>query len=469
VYAKENVKISDLLKKTDSSSDDKLDTLSILRELSTIVSLSANLTDNKRLARVVTGISVLTSVSTVGSYFYTALKNRSSASEFVVKVSETDRVFAIAEKWLNDALHEDLRKSVFVRTTSPDSVNYSGAGDEAAVPDTPRAKKSKITLTMQTDGAMTQDVVIAGFPVKISTTNPLDSDEKKKKSYYTARSIVITCGSVEARNAIVGQLQQEAQKLVDQPPTFNTSTSWGGYRNISEIPHRPIESVILKEGQMDRIIAFMRRFLDNEPEYIRLGVPYRTGIMLHGNPGSGKSSTASAIAHELGLNIYYISLSGLDGDDSLARALNEVPPYSLAILEDVDVYNAVQSRKDSDTGESNGVTLAGMLNVLDGFNSPHGVITIMTTNHIDSLDPAIIRPGRVDLMEELNELDDYQLRGICEYFVGSLPEGLPSVTPDNKITSAQIVGIIRNHIPKVQNSGDDILKFVQSKVLDFTK
>jgi chaperone BCS1 len=267
----------------------------------------------------------------------------------------------------------------------------------------------------------------------------------------------------------VEQLKVEAQKLANQAPTFNTSMSWGSFRNISEIPHRPIESVVLKEGQMDRILSFMRRFLDNEAEYVRLGVPYRTGIMLHGNPGSGKSSTASAIAHELGLNIYYISLSGLDGDDSLARALNEVPPYSLAILEDVDVYNAVKTRKDGETGESNGVTLAGMLNVLDGFNSPHGVITVMTTNHIDALDEAIIRPGRVDLMEELNELDDYQLRGICEYFVGHIPENLPHVAPEGGITSAQIVGIIRNHIPTVQNSANDIVNFILSKELSFTK
>jgi hypothetical protein len=461
--------IADILK---SEPETGLDTLEVLKELSGVVSSTANLTNSKNLAQAVTVASLLISLGTIGRQLYDAHKKRGSSSEFVVKISETDSVFAIAEKWLNDALPEAQQKSVFVRTSTPESGNYDNSSpDVVGSPDTVVSnKKRDIRLTMQMDGTITQSVVIAGFPVTISTTNPIDSDEKKKKSFYTARSIVITCPSIDARNAVVEQLRREAQKLVNQLPTFSTSTSWGSFRKVSDIPRRPLNSVILKVGQMERILTFMRRFLDNEADYIRLGVPYRTGIMLHGNPGSGKSSTASAIADELGLNIYYISLSGLDGDDSLSRALNEIPPYSLAILEDVDVYNAVHSRKDGDDpNESKGVTLAGMLNALDGFNSPHGVITVMTTNHIDSLDPAIIRPGRVDLMEELNELDTHQLHRICDYFIGYVPQGLPEVGPEDGITSAQIVGVIRNHIPHVENAANDIVDFVSKQVGSFTK
>jgi chaperone BCS1 len=220
---------------------------------------------------------------------------------------------------------------------------------------------------------------------------------------------------------------------------------------------------------MERILAFMRRFLDNEQAYVNLGIPYRTGLMLHGNPGSGKSSTATAIANELGLNIYYISLSGLDDDDALARAFGEIPAYSLAVLEDVDVYSSTKIRTDKDTGETKGITKAGLLNCLDGLTAPHGVITVMTTNHLSNIDPAIIRPGRVDLMEELNELDTNQLRRLCEYFIGYVPLLLPDVEISDGITSAQIVDIIRKYIPMVDDSADDIVKFVASKVRNFTK
>jgi AAA+ superfamily predicted ATPase len=467
-------KISDLFSKsTDPNSDGKLGTLEILRELSTIVSLSANLSGNKKLARAVTGISVATSITTVGSHFFDLYKKRGASSEFVVKISETDPVFAVAEKWLNDAIPEDQQRSVFVRTETPASANYANY----EVPDHPvggsaaptGSGPARITLKKQMDGTITQSVTIAGFPVTIATNNPSVSDDKKKKDFYTARSIVITCRSFAAHSAVLGQLELEAQKLVNQKPTFNTSTSWGSFRTVSVAPTRPIESVILKDGQMERILSFMRRFLDNEETYVKLGIPYRTGLMLHGNPGSGKSSTATAIANELGLNIYYISLSGLDDDDSLARAFNEIPAYSLAVLEDVDVYSSTKIRTDKDTGESKGITKAGLLNCLDGLTAPHGVITVMTTNHINSIDPAIIRPGRVDLMEELNELDTDQLYRLCEYFIGYVPFGLGRVSVDDGITSAQIVDIIRKYIPNVEDAANDIVDFIGSKVPSFTK
>lgn len=461
--------MSDFFGLSDSSSDDSLDTMEVLRELSTIVSLAANLSDNKRLARAVTGISVATSLSTVAKHFHGAYKKRTSTSEYVVKVSETDAVFAIAEKWLNDALPEEQQKSVYLKTTTPASSNYTGMPQSDSV-SSGGGRSADITLTTQMDGTIAQKIDISGYTVVISTTNPTsDSDEKKKKSFYTARSIVITCPSLLAKNAVVEQLEREAQKLAHRPPTFHSSMSWGSFRHVSDIPARPIESVILKDGQMERILTFMRRFLDNEEAYTNLGIPYRTGMMLYGNPGSGKSSTASAIANELGLNIYYISLSGLDDDDALARAFNEIPAYSLAILEDVDVYNAATARKDGGTGDDKGITLAGLLNVLDGLNAAHGVITVMTTNYIERMDAAVIRPGRVDLMEELNEIDTSQLQRICQYFIGYVPEDLPEVTPEDGITSAQIVDIIRNFIPEVAEAGNDIVSFVQSKVPSFTK
>jgi hypothetical protein len=464
----------DILTSTGDSPENGLDTLEVLKNLSAIVATTSNLSGNKVLSRAVTGLSLAISVVTVGRQIYDATKKRNNSKNYVVRISEMDPIFVVAEKWLNDAVPADQQKSIFLRTSSSPSLNYDSSDDVVASP-TNTKKSRAVQLSQQMDGTMVQQATIDGYPVTISTSSPAAMDEKLKKNILTARSIMISCNSFEARDAVIKKLENEAQKLNKAMPTFHMSTSWGGFRHVSDIPKRPLESVILKDGQMERIIDFMRRFLDNEEEYVRLGVPYRTGMLLYGNPGSGKSSTASAIAHELGLNIYYISLSGLDGDDALSRALNEIPPYSLAILEDVDVYNAVKARPSADDiggsvpDEGRGVTLAGMLNVLDGFTSPHGVITVMTTNHIEALDPAIIRPGRVDLREELNELDTDQLERMCKYFIGFVPEGLPELTPEDGITSAQIVGVIRNHIPHVEQSANDIVSTVKLLEGSFTK
>jgi chaperone BCS1 len=66
-----------------------------------------------------------------------------------------------------------------------------------------------------------------------------------------------------------------------------------------------------------------------------------------------------------------------------------------------------QDRKEN-AAERNGVTLSGLLNVLDGFYAPTGVLFVMTTNHIEALDPALLRPGRIDYKVYMGKAGDQQ-------------------------------------------------------------
>jgi chaperone BCS1 len=213
---------------------------------------------------------------------------------------------------------------------------------------------------------------------------------------------------------------------------------------------------------MERILDYLNGFLANREAFRKVDIPFRTGILLHGEPGSGKSSTALAIANELKMNVYIVSLTSLSNDEALSDCFSAIPPNSIVILEDIDIVSAVKER---DGDDDNGVTMTGMLNVLDGFQSPPGVITIMTTNRLDVLDKAIIRPGRVDLTENLDCLDDYQLRGLCEYFIGTVPEDLPHIIPADGVSSAEIMGVVRTHLPNFENAGPDMVKFLEDKVL----
>jgi chaperone BCS1 len=278
-----------------------------------------------------------------------------------------------------------------------------------------------------------------------------------------SRSMNIVCKSVEARNAVLEEISKESQYLVESQPRMYVSSRWGDWRKRAEIQPRSQESVILKDGQMERILGYLNKFLSNRDAYKKADIPFRTGILLYGEPGSGKSSTALAIANELKMNVYIIALSSLLNDESLNDCFSGIPANSIIILEDIDVASAVKER---DGDDDKGVTMSGMLNVLDGFQSPPGVITIMTTNRKDVLDPAIIRPGRVDLEEELNCLDNQQLEGLCKYFMGIVPEDLPFVTPEHGITSAEVMGVVRKHLPDFENAGPDMVEFIQNKVND---
>jgi len=164
----------------------------------------------------------------------------------------------------------------------------------------------------------------------------------------------------------------------------------------------------------------MRNFLQDRDWYIKRGVPYGRKYLFYGPPGNGKTSIIGALAGELGLNLYVLNLSGSSIDDaSLATLARNVRPNSLLLLEDVDA--AVPSRTNVETEaktktpapvassegtdcvaekERKGITLSGLLNILDGVLTPDGIMVVMTTNRINVLDPALIRPGRVDLKME---------------------------------------------------------------------
>jgi mitochondrial chaperone BCS1 len=162
----------------------------------------------------------------------------------------------------------------------------------------------------------------------------------------------------------------------------------------------------------------VKNFGASKQRYARLGIPYHRGYLLYGPPGTGKTSLVSALAAHFGLSIYVINLTDFT-DRRLMSAVNQVPANSVLLFEDIDCMKGSQSRAGTDsdrrekgpetaTSQQNGVTLSGLLNVLDGFYAPTGVLFMMTTNHIEKLDEALLRPGRVDYKLYLGKASDRQ-------------------------------------------------------------
>lgn len=162
---------------------------------------------------------------------------------------------------------------------------------------------------------------------------------------------------------------------------------------------RPISTVIMDEQMKTDLVKDMEEFLDESTQrwYAARGFPYRRGYLLYGPPGTGKSSFSFSIAGRFDLDIYTLNLSGV-GDGTLMKLFADLPPHCVTLLEDVDAAG-MGRRDDSNAGQTkpgSGVTLSGLLNVLDGVSSQEGRVLFMTTNHIEHLDEALIRPGRID-------------------------------------------------------------------------
>ncbi len=173
-----------------------------------------------------------------------------------------------------------------------------------------------------------------------------------------------------------------------------------GSRHTIKFPRREPGTLCLPQGQYEALEARARDFLASREAYERVGVPWRFGVLLFGPPGTGKTSIAHVLASRLGLRLAVIPLGDLRSDEDLVSAFCGVSDRSIVLLEDVD--SAFRDRQKAD---GSGITFSGFLNCIDGMLAPQdGRILIMSTNHVDRLDPALIRPGRVDWRMEVGAL-----------------------------------------------------------------
>lgn len=196
--------------------------------------------------------------------------------------------------------------------------------------------------------------------------------------------------------------------------------------NIGARPKRDMDSVIIPPKMKQFLLADAEDFLGSEQWYSQRGIPWQRGYLLFGVPGAGKTSIIQALAGHFGLNIYVISLSrrGLD-DTSLVDMINNVPERSIILMEDIDAAftrsvtrEALNEETEnappepgpstSPTMSASSITLSGLLNAIDGVQAQPGRLLFATTNKKDALDPALIRPGRLDVHLEFRKASRWQ-------------------------------------------------------------
>ena len=230
----------------------------------------------------------------------------------------------------------------------------------------------------------------------------------------------VTLTTLFSYSHIFPQLLHEARQLALASTQGKTViyTSWGPEWRPFGQPRRTrqLGSVVLAPGRKDQIVQDVEAFLERGSWYAERGIPYRRGYLLHGAPGSGKSSFITALAGHLDFNICILNLSerGLT-DDKLNHLLSNAPERSILLLEDVDAAFLGRQQTGED-GYQASVTFSGLLNALDGVANGESRIIFMTTNHVERLDPALIRPGRVDVIAELGDAEPAQVEELMRRF-----------------------------------------------------
>uniref|UniRef100_A0A803LSX4 AAA+ ATPase domain-containing protein n=1 Tax=Chenopodium quinoa TaxID=63459 RepID=A0A803LSX4_CHEQI len=187
----------------------------------------------------------------------------------------------------------------------------------------------------------------------------------------------------------------------------------------------------MEEAKKQLILEDLQWFKGAKDYYAQIGKPWKRGYLLYGPPGTGKSTLVAAMANLLDYDIYDLELTTVKNNKQLRRLLIETTCKSIILIEDIDCSLDLTGQrtekkegddekagekdplKDKTVGEKEAkdkkkkgsdVTLSGLLNFIGGIWSACGEerIIVFTTNHVDKLDPALIRPGRRDLHIELS-------------------------------------------------------------------
>ena len=219
--------------------------------------------------------------------------------------------------------------------------------------------------------------------------------------------------------------------------------SWSdNWRLADSKPRRSLDSVVLEAGVAKRLHDDIHEFFSRREWYARMGVPWRRGYLLYGPPGTGKTSVAYALAGELHLKLCAMSLSNAKlTDQMLANQLQNTPPRSLILIEDIDAFFNARDKQDARIP----ISFSGLLNALDGVGAQEGRIIVLTTNHRERLDAALIRPGRIDVEIELGNADAQQLQGmLMRFFPDAQAHAARLVAgyPDGALSPAQIQKIL---------------------------
>ena len=277
----------------------------------------------------------------------------------------------------------------------------------------------------------------------------LENASSLKSAYlknYTFRGIF---ASKAIRN-LMEKINDEYSKKAKSQHVYQSEHHY--FQRISKVGGKKISEVILKDETKSKIIKDIEEWGSSKSEYIRKGIPYKRGHCYYGPPGTGKTTIVKALAKEYGFNIYNLNLKKTE-DDDLLYLLRDIEPGSILLFEDID--STFDKRKRIGT---KGVTFSGFLNALDGIVELNGVLVIITTNHVEKMDPALLRAGRMDLKIEIGyssekEISDYLSRFYGEkieiFTKGLLPMvDVQNICLENKLNSGEAIKAIDELLKK---------------------
>ena len=250
-------------------------------------------------------------------------------------------------------------------------------------------------------------------------------------------------------------------------PTKDSRTTW---EQIYIKTNKSLTNTIVSKSVERDLYDDTKWFLENEEWYSEKGIPYKRGYILHGPPGTGKTSIIKAIANEYHLPIFSIDLSSIPNNNDLVQLITDINYYVqdgryILTFEDVDRTNMFRNAKYSYIKKD--LSADCLLNVIDGVMETHGRIIFVTANNVTPLTEmeAFIRPGRIDKKILIDYCDSYQFNKMITNFYCSAEltiQLIAQIIQDTGVTCPSNLAPA-NLVDKMQQYPDinDFIGFIQ--------
>ena len=300
-----------------------------------------------------------------------------------------------------------------------------------------RRKEKPVELKIHMPNECDMNIIYKGKPIRVKFNVVLDNNNVPYKlmSQHDCcmdEEIVTKLELIADSKEILTQFADEAMEWcknekkkikMNSKETMNIYYYKKDYWTLlSKSPKRPLSTVYLKENVLDDLVFKTKKFFSDETRnvYLSFGIPYKSVQLIHGPPGTGKTSLIKSIASHLDCDLYILPISKDMLDTNLVDAFSYISDNEekerIIVIEDIDTLFDGE-RKEGD--DHNGITLQAFLNCLDGFTCVEGTMLFLTANKPEVLDFAMIRSCRIDDKIQLDYADKYQTKKMFETF---LPE-----------------------------------------------
>jgi len=189
----------------------------------------------------------------------------------------------------------------------------------------------------------------------------------------------------------------EKKKLEKKEIKVYRPNQYGGWNFVPDGVNKSLRDIYLSNKHI--IEKDLETFKEMRPIYNSLNIAHKRGYLFHGEPGTGKSTLAWAIADELKYDIHILDLSSINSVTDFNSLLGRISPKSVLVIEDIDSFFDLR-----ESTKNNKIPFSTFINSLSGIVQLNDVVTVITTNHLGKVDDALLRSGRCDIKLEIKPI-----------------------------------------------------------------